>query len=190
MGRFDVGTSQAVGTGRMPVRVARLGTLGCPTEGEQRMKTVFTRVAGIGMTAAVCAGTLPALADNCTGTWHNAAQTAETKDLGNGVKLTTFSAASSNAFAESGDILVGGCTGYVLSHPDGRYRLVYSCARKNAAGDVLVDEGSQEPGEKQGTWKDTVATGALAKRLGDSGWWKATIDDGKVTAGIWGGTCK
>ena len=42
----------------------------------------------------------------------------------------------------------------------------------------------------RGTWKVTSATGALAKTIGDSGWWTPAIDDGKVGIGIFGGTCK
>jgi hypothetical protein len=74
--------------------------------------------------------------------------------------------------------------------PDGKVRVVYACARKNKAGDISVDEGSLEPGAERGTWKVTTATGGLAKQIGTSGWWQGAIDDGKVNAGIWGGTCK
>jgi len=130
-----------------------------------------------------------ARADNCSGTWHNVAQSADTQDLGAGVKLTSFSALSSDTFKESGELRVGACSGYVLAMPDGKVRVVFGCARRNSAGDVAVDEGSLEPGADKGTWKITSATGALAKTVGDSGWWKGTIENGKVSAGIWGGTC-
>ena len=82
------------------------------------------------------------------------------------------------------------CAGYALTTADGKVRVVYACARKNKAGDVAVEEGSLEPGAERGTWKVTLATGALAKSVGDSGWWKPAVDNGKVTIGIWGGTCK
>ena len=90
---------------------------------------------------------------------------------------------------QTGELRVGACSGYVLTMADGKVRVVYACAR-NSAGDVAVDEGTLEPGADRGTWKTTSATGALAKSAGDSGWWKEAVDNGKVTAGIWGGTCK
>jgi hypothetical protein len=133
-----------------------------------------------------------AIADNCSGTWHNAGQLAETHDLGNGVTLTSFSALSSmNAiFSDRNEMRTGACSGYLLTMPDGKVREVFACARKNNKGEVAVDEGSLEPGAKRGTWKVTSATGSLASSIGDSGWWTEDINDGKVSAGMWGGTCK
>lgn len=131
-----------------------------------------------------------AFADNCNGTYHNVGHTADTQDIGAGVKITSFSGMSSNHWTEKAESRVGTCAGYAISLPDGKARVVYVCARKNAAGDVSVDEGSLEPGADKGNWKVTYATGALAGQIGTSGWWKPVVDNGKVTAGAWGGTCK
>ena len=130
-------------------------------------------------------------AERCTGTFTNVVQSSETIDLGNGVSLTTFSLRGGNQ-SNLGTIAVGGCSGYALAMPDGKLRVVYACARKTKDGDVWVDEGSLEPGAERGTWKATVSTGAMAKLfpVGSNGWWQATTNDGKVTAGIWEGTCK
>ena len=130
-----------------------------------------------------------AFADNCSGTWHNVGQMADTQDLGDGVSLTSFSALASNTYTERNEIRTGACAGYVLTLPDGKTRLVYACARKNKKGEIAIDEGSLEPDAKRGTWKVTSATGSLTKSIGDSGWWSQDIADGKVSAGTWGGTC-
>ena len=137
--------------------------------------------------AAICTA---ALADNCAGTYTNVGHTGDKQDLGKGVTLISFSSLSGGTWNNSEEVRTGACTGYVLTMADGKSRVVYACARKNKAGDVAVDEGSLEPGAERGTWKITSATGALAKTIGDSGWWKTAVDDGKVTSGIWGGTCK
>ena len=137
--------------------------------------------------AALCTA---ASADNCSGTYTNAWRTADKQDLGKGITLTNISSLTSSAYNNSDEVRIGSCTGYVLTMADGKSRVVYACACKNKAGDVAVDEGSLEPGTDRGTWKVTSATGALAKTIGDSGWWTPAIDDGKVGIGIFGGTCK
>jgi hypothetical protein len=130
-----------------------------------------------------------AWADNCSGTYHSVGHTADTQDFGKGVKLTSFSALSSVAW-KTGELLTGACSGYALAMADGKVRVVYACVRKNKEGDSYVDEGSLEPGAERGKWNITTATGALAKTIGSSGWWQGAIDDGKVSAGMWGGNCK
>jgi hypothetical protein len=130
-----------------------------------------------------------AFSEKCSGTYHNVGDVADTHDLGNGVTLTAWSAFSSNYDNGTNEIRPGACTGYTLTMADGNFRVVYACARKTSDGSVAVDEGSLEPGAERGTWKITSATGSLAKTLGDSGWWQGTIQDGKVSAGIWGGNC-
>jgi hypothetical protein len=129
-------------------------------------------------------------ADNCSGTYTVVGNVGDKQDLGNGITLTTFQSHSSNQWNETGEVRVGTCSGYFLTMADGKARMVYACARKNKDGDTVVDEGSLEPGADRGSWKVTHATGKLAKMLGDSGWWKAVADNGKVTIGVWGGTCK
>ncbi|UCH47229.1 MAG: hypothetical protein JSU95_14185 [Betaproteobacteria bacterium] len=131
-----------------------------------------------------------AFSDNCSGTWTTVGNVADTHDLGNGVTLTAWSSLSSAYWNEIEEMVAGTCTGYTLTMADGTSRTVFACARRNSQGDVQVDEGSLEPGAERGTWKITTATGAFAKRMGNSGWWQGTIQDGKVGAGIWGGNCK
>lgn len=151
------------------------------------MSTLFLKtLAGAGV-ALLASGA--AFADNCSGTYHSVGNMFDSLDIGSGVKVSAFSALSSNAFKD-GEVRAGACAGYMLNASDGKMRMVYACARKNKAGDVAVDEGTFEPGASRGTWKITMATGALAKMLGDSGWWQPVVENGKVIAGIWGGTCK
>ena len=151
------------------------------SKGTQALRAI-SLVAGLILSAM-------AFADNCSGTWHNVDQIDHTEELGNGVALTSFSALSSNVYRERNEIRTGSCSGYVLTMPDGKTRVAYACARKNKLGDIAVDEGTREPGAKRGTWKVTSATGSLAGSIGDSGWWQEDINDGKVSAGTWGGTC-
>ena len=141
------------------------------------------------LTAGIALGGVAIAADNCSGTYHNVGNMADTQDIGGGVKLTAFSALSSNQFKD-GEMRGGACSGYVINLPDGKARAVYACARKNKSGDVAIEEGSFEPGAERGTWKITSATGALAKTIGDSGWWHPVVENGKVVAGVWGGNCK
>lgn len=141
------------------------------------------------LVAGFCASSM-VYAENCSGTYHNVGHVADTQDLGNGVTLASFTSLSSNFFKESGELRAGSCSGYVLSMADGKVRVVYACARKNKAGDVAVDEGTLEPGASRGTWNVTTATGALARAIGDSGWWQGAIEHGKVSAGTWGGICR
>ena len=133
---------------------------------------------------------VPALADNCNGRFTNVGQSAETIDLGNGHTLTVFSARGSSTSENTAHNGVGGCGGYVLSTPDGKTRMAYSCVRKNKDGDSWSDAGGIEPGATKGTWAQTGGTGVFAAGKKNSGWWQATVDDGKVTSGVWSGTCQ
>lgn len=131
-----------------------------------------------------------ALADNCNGTYHNVGHTADTQDIGADVKLTAFTGFTSAVWNERKEQTVGSCAGYALALPEGKARVVYACVRKNAAGDVYVDEGSWEPGAEMGTWKITAGTGSFIKTIGNGGWWKPVMDNGKVVSGMWGGNCR
>ena len=131
-----------------------------------------------------------AFSERCTGTWHGVGNVADTHDLGNGVTLTLWSNRSSTYWNEIKEMVGGTCTGYTLTMANGTSRTVFACARRNSQGDVQVDEGSLEPGAERGTWKMTVATGAFANRVGNSGWWQGTLQDGNIAAGIWEGNCK
>ena len=128
-------------------------------------------------------------ADNCNGRFTNVAQSGETIDLGKGHTLVIFVARGSSTSENSPHNGVGGCGGYVLTTPDGKSRLAYACARKNKDGDSWSDAGGVEPGADRGTWTQTGGTGVFAGKT-NSGWWQAVVDDGKVTSGTWGGTCK
>jgi hypothetical protein len=147
----------------------------------------FTKVAlAAGLGAVLCS---PAWADNCNGRFTNVGQSVDTLDLGKGHTLTTFVARGTSTSENSVHNGVGGCGGYVLTTPDGKMRLGYACVRKNQDGDSYSDAGTIEPGESRGTWMQTGGTGVFAGK-NNSGWWQVTMDDGKVTSGIWGGNCR
>jgi len=131
-----------------------------------------------------------AFSEKCTGSYHNVGSVADTHDLGNGVTVTAWSNRGTSYWNEINEMVAGSCTGFTLTMADGTSRTLYACARRSSSGDVMVDEGSFEPGAERGTWTITTATGAFAPRVGNSGWWQGTIQDGNVSAGIWEGNCK
>ena len=130
-----------------------------------------------------------ALADNCNGRWTNVTQSAETIDLGDGHTLVIFTARGSSTSENSGHTGVGMCGGYALTTPDGKTRLGYACARKNADGHGWSDYGGLEPGADRGNWTQSGGTGIFAGKK-NKGWWQSVAADGMAETGVWGGNCQ
>jgi len=132
-----------------------------------------------------------AFADNCTGYDTIVTTSSETRDLGNGMKLTTFQAESALLSQDSVyNLVVGQCSGTSLSTPDGKTRASGHCARRDKDGDTESISWENAPGAEKGTWKATGGTGKFAKTGNDSGWSQAIMADGKVLIVKWGGNCK
>jgi hypothetical protein len=127
-------------------------------------------------------------ADNCTGRVSNVSIGAETIEVAKGHTLAIFSFYSITSSENSPNNATGKCGGYALTTPDGKTRLVGSCARKTKDGDSWSDEWAMEPGAQRGTWKLLGGTGVFAG-MKASGWWQPVADDGKMSTAIWGGNC-
>jgi len=129
-----------------------------------------------------------AQADNCTGRANNVAISSETIEVAKGHTLTFFSFYRITSSENSPNNATGKCGGYLMTTPDGKTRLVGSCARKTKDGDSWSDELLLEPGAQRGTWKLVGGTGVFAG-MKASGWWQPLADDGKLSTATWGGNC-
>jgi hypothetical protein len=132
----------------------------------------------------------PALADTCTGYDVLVTTSAETRDLGNGMTLTTFQAES--ILISDGSIYnlaTGQCAGTALATPDGKVSTQGHCARRDKDGHTQSIEFSQSPGAEKGMWKSTGGSGKFAGKT-DSGWFQDVRSDGKMAVSKWGGNCK
>jgi len=132
----------------------------------------------------------PAYADNCSGYDSFVQTTVHTADLGKGMTLTILEASS---IVTSGDskynLVTGGCSGTVLSNPDGTVQSSGYCARRDKDGDLSSLEWMQAAGSDKGTWKATGGTGKFAGK-GDTGWYQSVVSDGKIGVSKWGGNCR
>ena len=94
----------------------------------------------IGYTALLSLGTMGASAswaDNCTGYDAGVTQSAETTDLGHGLKQTSVRSTSMLFSNDSIYNLVGGeCAGTVLQTEDGKTQQMGYCARHDKDGDT------------------------------------------------------
>ncbi|MBI1398078.1 MAG: hypothetical protein GC151_19050 [Betaproteobacteria bacterium] len=130
-----------------------------------------------------------ALADNCSGYDVLVTTSAQTRDLGNGMSLTAFTA-DSVLTSDSAvyNLATGQCAGTTLATPDGKVRSSGHCARRDKDGDTESIEWSVSPGADRGAWKATGGSGKFANR-NDSGWFRNVRADGNMSVTEWGGTC-
>src|SRR5262245_606460 len=118
-----------------------------------------------------------ALADNCTGYDALVTTSAETRELGNGMTLTTFQSESILITADSiYNLVTGQCSGTALTTPDGKVRSNGHCARHDKDGDTQSIEWSQGAGADKGMWKSTGGTGKFSGKT-DSGWFQNVRSD-------------
>ncbi|MCC7547373.1 MAG: hypothetical protein IT532_06385 [Burkholderiales bacterium] len=87
------------------------------------------------------------------------------------------------------NLMMGECSGTLLTTPDGKTSGLGHCLRKDKDGDTASIDWSLPAGSDKGTWKSTGGTGKYAD-LQSSGWWQpAASDGGKLGVNRWGGTC-
>src|SRR5215469_7207587 len=132
----------------------------------------------------------PSWADNCTGYDALVTQSAETTDLGHGLKQTSFRSTAMLFSDDSMYNLVGGeCAGTVLQTEDGKTQQMGYCARHDKDGDTQSVSFQQAPGADKGEWKSTGGTGKFAGKE-NSGWFQNVLMDGKNLVTKWGGDCR
>ena len=152
-----------------------------------RTKKLATIAVAVGTGLFLC-GT--ALADTCTGYDVLVTTSADTRDLGNGMTLTTFQAESILTSEDSiYHLATGQCSGTALATPDGKVQSRGHCARHDKDGHTQSIEWSQGPGADKGMWKATGGSGKFAGKS-DSGWFQSVRTDGKMFVTKWGGNCK
>ncbi len=131
----------------------------------------------------------PARADTCTGYDVLVTQSADTADLGHGLKQTTVKQSSvvlSNNSIYS--MLTGECSVTVLQTPNGKSQMQGFCARRDKDGDTGSIAVRLPPGADKIEWKNTGGTGKFAGKQ-DSGWAENVLTDGKMSVVKWGGDC-
>jgi hypothetical protein len=150
----------------------------------------FRRI--MGYTAILSLGIMGASsswADNCTGYDPGVTLSAETTDLGHGLKLTSVRSTSMLISTDSIFNLVGGeCAGTVLQTEDGKTQQMGYCARRDKDGDTQSISFHQAPGADKGEWKSMEGTGKFAGKQG-TGWFQFVLQDGKNAVVKWGGDC-
>jgi hypothetical protein len=130
-----------------------------------------------------------AWADNCTGYDALVSQSAETIDLGKGVKQTSIRSQSVLFSNDSMYNLVAGeCAGTMLQTEDGKVQQTGYCSRRDEDGDTQSIAFQFSPGAEKGEWKSIGGTGKFAGKQG-AGWVQPVLMDGKTLVVKWGGEC-
>jgi hypothetical protein len=145
----------------------------------------------VGYAAALLFGVMwtPSWADNCTGYDVLVSQSADTTDLGKGLKQISTRYQSMLVSNDSIYNLVGGeCSSINLVTPDGKAQFMGYCARRDKDGDTQSVSIRQLPGVDKIEWKSTGGTGKFAGKQ-DSGWAEVVLTDGKSMVVKWGGDC-
>ena len=120
-------------------------------------------------------------ADNCTGYDALVLQSAETLDLGHGLKQTSVRQESILISNDSiYNLLAGECAGTNLQTEEGKTQSMGYCARRDKDGDTQTIAFHFAPGADKGEWKSTGGTGKFAGKQG-SGWGQVVLADGKNT---------
>jgi hypothetical protein len=128
-------------------------------------------------------------ADNCTGYDALVSQSAETIDLGHGLKQTS-SRSQSILFSNDSvyNLVAGECASTMLQTEDGKAQSMGYCSRRDKDGDTQSIAFHFAPGADKGEWKSIGGTGKFAGKQG-SGWAQAVLVDGKNVVVKWGGDC-
>ena len=128
-------------------------------------------------------------ADTCTGYDVIINQSAETTDLGQGLKQTSFKGQSVLLSTDSVyNLMAGECAGTSLQTPDGKTQSMGYCARRDKDGNAASISWRQASGADKGEWKITGGTGKFAGKQ-DAGWFQNVLADGKASVVKWGGDC-
>ena len=128
-------------------------------------------------------------ADTCTGYDALVVQSADTTDLGHGMKQTTV---KQHSILFSNDSIynmaTGECSATVLQTPEGKAQMQGFCARHDKDGDTQSIAIRMPPGADKIEWKSTGGSGKYAGKQ-DSGWAQNVLTDGKIRVVKWGGDC-
>jgi hypothetical protein len=129
-------------------------------------------------------------ADNCTGYSTSVTQSAETTDLGKGVKQTAWKSATVVMSNDSiYNLVTGECVGITLQTEEGKMQTMGYCSRRDKDGDTYSIAVHRPLGADKGQWNSVGGTGKFAGKQ-DSGWYQNVLVDGKTSVGKWGGDCK
>ena len=128
-------------------------------------------------------------ADTCTGYDALVVESADTTDLGHGMKQTTV---KQHSILFSNDsiynMVTGECSFVVLQTPDNKVQYQGFCARHDKDGETQSIAIRLPPGADKIEWKSTGGTGKYAGKQ-DSGWAQNALTDGKMGVVKWGGDC-
>ncbi len=118
------------------------------------------RAASAGYTAVLLLAIMfmsPSWADTCTGYDTLVTQSAETTDLGQGLKQTSWKAQSVIMSNDSVyKLVVGECSSTTLQTQDGKTQSMGYCARHDKDGDTQSISTRQAPGADKIEWKGNV----------------------------------
>ena len=128
-------------------------------------------------------------ADNCSGHYTAVFTAYDSAEIDKGHSIAYGSNRNSVTSDNSAYNGVGVCSAIILTTPDGKMQMKYSCVRKTPDGDSWSLTGEYGSASDKGTWVQTGGTGKFAGKTG-SGWWKPVMNDGKMEIGTWGGNCK
>lgn len=149
-------------------------------------------ILAVAVAAAAVVLTPAAHARECNGYNTHVLISAEVNDMGNGHTLMTFRNHDILVTDDPSDIfnmLMGECSGTMLSTPDGRSSSAGYCIRKDKDGNSASIDWAWAPGADKGTWHTTGGTGKYAD-LEASGWWTpVATDGGKQGINRWVGNC-
>jgi hypothetical protein len=136
-----------------------------------------------------------AVADNCTGYIISVISSSTTKDVGNGMTLTSLRLESVSISDNSiYHLTTGETSASILSTPDGKVRLSGYSVYSDKDGDTYAYEFSRAPTARdvfkvRGVFKVIGGTGKYAGNT-DSGWYETARRDGNVIVSNWEGTCR
>ena len=150
------------------------------------------RLRAIGYAALLPLGLMcasSAWADNCTGYDALVVKSADTIDLGGGLKQTTLRL-HSVLFSNDSiyNLATGECSVVLLQTPDGKVQQQGFCARHDKDGDTQSIAIRRLPGADKVEWRTTSGTGKFAGKQ-NSGWAQFVREDGPMSVAKWGGDC-
>ena len=144
----------------------------------------------VSLTLFVVGFSSAAHADNCSGHYTSVVTTYEVLEIDKGhtvVVLANRNSASSGGVLYNG---VGGCSATILTTPDGKFQMNYSCVRKSPEGESWSIVGTLDSSSTKGSWTQVAGTGRYSATNGSSGWFQPLMNDGKMELGTWGGNCR
>ena len=129
-------------------------------------------------------------ADNCSGYDSLVTQSAETIDLGHGVKQTSVKSHSTVITSNDSiyNLNAGECAGTILQTEEGKSQGMGYCSRRDKDGDTISISWQLPSGADKGEWKTTGGTGKFAGKQ-NPGWFQTVLADGKIQVTKWGGDC-